>query len=257
MIYNMTPNSFVCVRTIQTFCGKLKTFAASFNATQRRAGALTQVSNTPPPPPPPPYPTLSLIFSKVFAAMIVAASVCFANNAQAQSCAADEFRDGNECVKTCPTGKVTSERRCVTPKEKCTEMGWEAVDFNNSCVVGVWNVEGRDTDAGCAYVSGGQCYDAFGPNLEFPQRPADGSSPRYLYNCDPDGTRGLIPATINTIGLTESRECECALSSHTRQGAFSIADDVTVDGYSPLVGGQCVFLGLRMRLRLFLEGPLR
>ncbi len=50
MIYNMTPNSFVCVRTIQTFCARFKTCAAFFKAAQYRAGALMLVYNTPPPP---------------------------------------------------------------------------------------------------------------------------------------------------------------------------------------------------------------
>ena len=50
------------------------------------------------------------------------------------------------------------------------------------------------------------CSTAFGPDFAIPQKPTDGSDPRYVFNCDPDGDNGLIPATINTIGATE---CTC------------------------------------------------
>ncbi len=245
MICNMTPNSFIRGRTIQIFCGRLKTRTALFNAAQFRASTLASVC----PPPPPLHIKLSRCGLR---SLFLLAFFIVSAQAQAQSCATDEFRDGNECVKTCPTGKVTLDRRCVMPKEKCEERGWQSVISLSRCLVGHWDLASGSTGSQCTYSSGGNCYDAFGPNLEFPQRPEDGSDSRYVYNCDPDGTRGLIPATINTIGAIE---CRCAKPSHIRQGATR--SSAPHGGLSPLVGGQCVFTGLRMRLRIFLEGPLR
>ena len=152
-------------------------------------------------------------------------------------CAADEFRDGESCVEACTAGKVTLGRKCVTPAEKCEGRGWPSI-YGNTCGVNVWIIETDVVDNGCTYDSGGECYDYFGPNLDFPQAPADNSRPYYLHNCDPDGTRGLIPATANTIGLTESRECECANPDQIRQGA--VRSTQSEGGYSPLLGGQCV-----------------
>ena len=153
-----------------------------------------------------------------------------------EPCAADEFVNGDECVKTCPTGKVTLGRKCVTPGEKCAARGWEHVGFSGSCLIRnvlIGNVLAEFNDL-CRYAS--TCADAFGPNLDFPQKPADGSSPRYIYNCDPDGTRGLIPATANTIVATG--QCECANPERTRQGATRSTS--SEGNYTPLVGGQCV-----------------
>ena len=70
------------------------------------------------------------------------------------------------------------------------------------------------------------CSTVFGPDFAIPQKPTDGSDPRYVFNCDPDGDNGLIPATINTIGATE---CACAIGGQTLQ------DDVCACpvGHSP------------------------
>ena len=58
------------------------------------------------------------------------------------------------------------------------------------------------------------CSEIFGADFNFPQKPTDGSDPRYVFSCDPDGSKGLIPATINTIGATE---CACAIGGQTLQ----------------------------------------
>ena len=70
----------------------------------------------------------------------------------------------------------------------------------SSCVINDLN---RDDYPDIDYLL---CSAAFGPDLAFPQKPTDGSDPRYVFNCDPDGDNGLIPATINTFGATE---CAC------------------------------------------------
>ena len=57
---------------------------------------------------------------------------------------------------------------------------------------------------------GPQCADAFGAGLAFP-RPtlsAAGATLRFVYNCDPDGSKRQVPATVNTFGATE---CGCAV----------------------------------------------
>ena len=62
------------------------------------------------------------------------------------------------------------------------------------------------------------CSEVFGPDFAFPQKPTDGSTPRYVFNCDPDGDNGLIPATINTIGATE---CTCPAGQTLQSGVCS------------------------------------
>ena len=60
------------------------------------------------------------------------------------------------------------------------------------------------------------------------------TSPYYPYNCDPDGTRGLIPATVNTVGATE---CACADPDKVVIGGRQVGvsgTTVTVN-----VGGRC------------------
>ena len=133
-----------------------------------------------------------------------------------EPCAADEFRNGDECVKTCPEGKVTLERACVTPGEKCTGRGWD-IFLGDSCLIETALIDDGGSDAACLFVSssGTSCYDRFGPNLEFPQKP-EASRSIYPFNCDPDGTRGLIPATANTIYATN---CTCANTDQIHQGA--------------------------------------
>lgn len=141
-------------------------------------------------------------------------------------CPQGRLTDGRVCRTACLTGKVPLDGVCVSPQEKCEGRGWTAYE-----VLGVPTCEIRYRDAAdAAGVPATVCHLSlcnihFGPDLEFPQRPADGSSPVYVYNCDPDGTTGLVPATF-ADGSTE-----CARQEAHRR--------------------------LQLRLRLFLEGPLR
>ena len=59
------------------------------------------------------------------------------------------------------------------------------------------------------------CTNIFGADLAFPQKPTDGSEPEYVYNCDPNGSKGLIPVTINTIAATE---CTCPAGEGLQNG---------------------------------------
>ena len=56
-----------------------------------------------------------------------------------------------------------------------------------------------------------QCADVFGSLEDIPEHdgfadPVAGIDIPFIYSCDPQGTTGLIPATINTIGATA---CKC------------------------------------------------
>ena len=50
-----------------------------------------------------------------------------------------------------------------------------------------------------------ECADAFGAGFDFPTAP-EGSRPAYLYNCDPEGSSGLAPATFAS---GEAESCRC------------------------------------------------
>ena len=58
------------------------------------------------------------------------------------------------------------------------------------------------------------CTDVFGPDFAVPQKIA-GKEPRYIFNCDPNGISGLLPATINTIGATR---CACPAGEGVEDG---------------------------------------
>ena len=159
-------------------------------------------------------------------------------------CAADEFRDGEDCVKACSAGKVTLGRMCVTAAEKCEARGWDKTTgavchFGNRGDYLIYDVSGGffDLRSGglCNITSGSvanepDCSDVFGPNLEFPQIPSPAAFRRYVYNCDPDGTRGLTPATHSHSGAID---CVCEDSFKVRRGAES----------GKLNGDQSVMLG--------------
>ena len=159
-------------------------------------------------------------------------------------CAADEFRDGDDCVEACPEGEVTLGRECVTPAEKCEARGWDKTTgavchFSNRGDYLIYDVGGglfALRSGGLCNITPGavagepDCADAFGPNLEFPQIPSPAALRRYVYNCDPDGTRGLTPATHNESGAID---CVCEDSFKVRRGGES----------GKLNGDQSVMLG--------------
>ena len=135
-------------------------------------------------------------------------------------------------AQTCAGEEVPLDGECVLPEVKCEASGWYH-DYIINCAANIWDIHSGESESYCSYY--GTCRDAFGPNLDFP--PAAGD-PYYVYNCDPDGARGLIPATVNTIRATE---CMCARSDKVRWGATPAA--VAAEGHRPLVGGVCVCPG--------------
>ena len=93
----------------------------------------------------------------------------------------------------------------------CTGKGWTGGPLAGDFVCSIETVDKSSSGispGGCwmGGTEGRICSNVFGSNANIPQRPSDGSKPTYVFNCDPDGETGLIPATINTIGATS---CAC------------------------------------------------
>ena len=85
-----------------------------------------------------------------------------------------------------------------------TDAGVSCVEFK-SVDNGPWTVFDR------CYLSGSgapKCSEVFGEGLKFPANQLDSPA---VYNCDPDGRKMMIPATVNTIGATE---CSCVNTDH-------------------------------------------
>ena len=152
----------------------------------------------------------------------------------------------------CPTGQfVNTEGVCAddvqtgcmdnTPttcfEDACDNAGWgsNAATANLFCDINSRNAANGAEKSRCLAPGQSQsatnphCSEIFGPysqdrvDVYFPQKPPDGSEPHYVYNCDPDGDKGLIPATINTIGATE---CACAIGGQPPQNGVCIVPGV-------------------------------
>ena len=95
---------------------------------------------------------------------------------------------------------------------KCTAAGWQwRNDFINDaaiCSIRWNNYEENRRASWCRYSGSSSiypdCADIVGPDYDFPS--VAGYPTPYVYNCDVDGSTGMIPATINTIGATA---CAC------------------------------------------------
>ena len=71
-----------------------------------------------------------------------------------------------------------------------------------------------------------KCEAVFGGTVNYfpsPTLAADGATLRFVYDCDPKGENGLIPATANTILATE---CACAAAGEENIGGFCVASAV-------------------------------
>ena len=103
---------------------------------------------------------------------------------------------------------------------ECRNAGWgwlrEARFGGDACDIKVNNREEEDGAADLCYLRNPAadapvCSDVFGAGFDFPQAPAPPPAdkadlPVYVYNCDPDESNGMIPATVNTIGAVD---CAC------------------------------------------------
>ena len=140
---------------------------------------------------------------------------------------------------SCVAPQVPLNAECVTPAAKCAARGWSHSAENQNdpgiCSVNIWENGGANSGF-CDLQPNGSCYDAFGPDLNFPQNPG-GIERHYVYNCDPDSTRGLIPATHNSGGNSPETDCRCAVARQIRVGATT--SPVQINGAFPLIGGTC------------------
>ena len=133
-------------------------------------------------------------------------------------CPAEHRILADETCSACPVGQLLKDGACAapsTPEEKCQAAQWTYL----SGVCGIKFTIGDSVDhkTFCRFDSAKInlnpfCREVFGPDYSFPHKPADGSSPIYVYNCDPDGSKRLRPATVNTAGATA---CSCSVAGQT------------------------------------------
>ena len=122
----------------------------------------------------------------------------------------------------CPVGQSIVGAVCLpgAVMNQCVTVGWSfSADDGGSCGVLLTVAGGESVDR--CYVSGEldpQCEDVFGGTVNYfpaPTLAADGATLRFVYDCDPKGENGLIPATANTILATE---CGCFGDTAARGG---------------------------------------
>ena len=135
---------------------------------------------------------------------------------------------------------------CVpSPRTRCAAANWDYTADRDVCAINSYeganladsgrsNCRTPGTPAGVADASP-LCSAAFGADWSFPTKPTTGeTSPYYVYNCDPNGTLGMIPATVNTIGATE---CACADAGKAVIGGRQVGVSGTT--VTVTVGGRC------------------
>ena len=135
----------------------------------------------------------------------------------------------------------------VPGDSECSDAGWKSsVPVGGStCIINTQAGEGASFD--WCYLRNTpankySCSDVFGPSFAFPQAPAPlpedaADRPRYVFNCDPAGTKGLLPATFNISGATA---CACAPGT-TRSGDRCVCDaagHIFADGACRCPAGQ-------------------
>ena len=126
------------------------------------------------------------------------------------ACSSGEEVVGGFCV---PTAIKVGAQNCLAASRK-----FSAAD-GGSCAVAV-TLSGGTLYGKCRLSGPGspQCADVFGAGLDFPSVSIDGP---FIYDCDPTGSKGLIPATTNTIGATE---CSCPAGMREYDGMCVEAD---------------------------------
>ena len=120
-------------------------------------------------------------------------------------------------------GFTTGSGDCVSAAEKCEQSaGWIHKEEENGCESesgssAMWDVSSGALHTLCYYENAplgfSLCADVFGLNLDFPGR---SGNEEYVFNCDPDDERGLVPSLANTIA---AEECLCANEFNRRMGA--------------------------------------
>ena len=135
---------------------------------------------------------------------------------------------------------------CVpSPRTRCAAANWDYNADRDVCAINSYeganladsgrsNCRTPGAPAGVADASP-LCSAAFGAGWDFPTKPTTGdTSPYYVYNCDPNGTLGMIPATVNTVGATE---CACADAGKVVIGGRQVGVSGTT--VTVTAGGRC------------------
>ena len=152
------------------------------------------------------------------------------------ACPSGQGMSPSGACAACSSGESVRNGVCVATADagtKCSAAGWD--DYVAICDISIYNGSNPAERGGtCQYSGSPSCEAAFGPNFAFPGK--DNSRPYYVYNCDPDGSSGLIPATINTIG---ARECACP-DGQARIGAYDSGEAFDINGG---VNDQPIFVG--------------
>ena len=149
--------------------------------------------------------------------------------------------ENGETTCQCPAAMVYVDGECVeaTPENKCKAAGWEfkltlggqlktcLTRSANALVTD--NAATRFSSEFCSIdengiVGEGTCYTDFGPDLNFPLRPADGSLPHYAYNCGWAG--GNVPANN---GLIPRRFANGATNCYCEDSTATHFDATTID----------------------------
>ena len=172
--------------------------------------------------------------------------------------------ENGETTCQCPAGMVYVDGECVagTLANKCKAKGWRVtVQFGSLeyCAVGnvnglVANLTGDRFANDCLFVENPApgdegCHLQFGPNVDFPQRPADGSVPHYAFNCG--WTSGNVPTNTGLLpenAANGATNCYCEDSTATHFGATTIDngagvtlryDGVCLSGESARAAAAC------------------
>ena len=157
-----------------------------------------------------------------------------------------------ECA--CPDDHQIVGGVCV-PAEvagQCAAAGWSLSVADGSCGIPLTLSGGADFDR--CYFAGAaepQCAKVFGSTVNYfpsPTLSAGGATLRFVYNCDPDGSKGQTPASANTIGATE---CACVAAGEKivgGAGGSCVSEDIAVGAqkcldsgreFSKINGGSC------------------
>ena len=137
-------------------------------------------------------------------------------------CEDDEVRVEGVCVPACAATETRTGGVCVAGAvvDACESAGWPLLAEEGGCGILV-TLAGGTADDQCYFTGSAapQCADVFGSTLHYfpaPTLAADGATLRFVYNCDPSGESGLLPATANTV---EATECACAAGMESVDGA--------------------------------------
>ena len=165
--------------------------------------------------------------------------------------------ENGETTCQCPAGMVYVDGECVeaTAINKCKAKGWDTERFGDLDLCGVnfvngllANLTGDRFTENCILnprlPEDESCRIQLGASLNFPQRPADGSSPHYAYNCGSTrGSSGLVSANNGLLPASAAdgaTNCYCEDSTATHFGATVTTTIDNGAGVTLSYGGVCL-----------------